>query len=167
MFTHLNLTEDAFPSPLWVIAAAALILSACGETESQAASGEASAEAQGDRLQMQVAQTTTPKARPKTSSTAAEYPYTVQTDHPFITYGCYQCHGYYGHGASTGPQLSTAMPFEAFQQVVRKPYGVMPAYSTELLSDEDLRKMYAYLENVPAPAPLEDIPLLDAMASEE
>lgn len=80
----------------------------------------------------------------------------------FVAYGCYQCHGYQGHGGGAGPRLSAPLlPYEAFEQIVRRPYGVMPAYPAELLSEETMRDIYAYLQTIPEPAPLEDIPLLD------
>jgi ubiquinol-cytochrome c reductase cytochrome c subunit len=79
---------------------------------------------------------------------------------PFVSYGCYQCHGYSGHGASSGPRLSADMPYESFQQIVRFPYGVMPAYPRELLSDEDLRAIYSFIEGQPPAPEIKDLPLL-------
>jgi mono/diheme cytochrome c family protein len=79
---------------------------------------------------------------------------------PFVSYGCYQCHGYFGHGASTGPRLSAAMPYEGFRQIVRFPYGVMPAYPLELLSDEQLRAIYSFIQSQPPAPDVEDLPLL-------
>jgi mono/diheme cytochrome c family protein len=79
---------------------------------------------------------------------------------PFVSYGCYQCHGYSGHGASSGPRLSAAMPYEGFQQIVRFPYGGMPAYPRELLSDEDLRAIYAFIRSQPPAPAIADLPLL-------
>ena len=79
---------------------------------------------------------------------------------PFVSYGCYQCHGYSGHGGSSGPRLSADMPYEGFRQIVRFPYGVMPAYPRELLSDEALRAIYSYIQSQ-RPAPdSKDLPLL-------
>lgn len=79
---------------------------------------------------------------------------------PFVSYGCYQCHGYFGHGASSGPRLSAAMPYEGFRQIVRFPYGVMPAYPVELLSDDVLRAIYSFIQSQPPPRDGEDLPLL-------
>jgi ubiquinol-cytochrome c reductase cytochrome c subunit len=79
---------------------------------------------------------------------------------PFVSYGCYQCHGYFGYGASSGPRLSAAMPYEAFRQIVRFPYGVMPAYPRELLSDEVLHTIYSFLQSRPPAPALEDLDLL-------
>jgi mono/diheme cytochrome c family protein len=79
---------------------------------------------------------------------------------PFVSYGCYQCHGHSGHGASSGPRLSADMPYEGFRQVVRFPYGVMPAYPRELLSDEALRAIYSFIQSQPPPPAAKDLPLL-------
>ncbi len=79
---------------------------------------------------------------------------------PFVSYGCYQCHGYSGHGGSSGPRLSADMPYEGFQQIVRFPYGVMPAYPRELLSDEALRAIYSFVQSQPQAPKIEDLPLL-------
>jgi Cytochrome c. len=83
---------------------------------------------------------------------------------PFVAYGCYQCHGYSGHGASSGPRLSADMPYEGLQRIVRFPYGVMPAYPRELLSDEDLRAIYSFIQSQPPAPKLETLPLLNAEA---
>ena len=79
---------------------------------------------------------------------------------PFVAYGCYQCHGYFGHGASSGPRLSSDMPYEGFRQIVRFPYGVMPAYPRELLSDEALRAIYSFIQSQPPAPQSKDLPLL-------
>jgi ubiquinol-cytochrome c reductase cytochrome c subunit len=79
---------------------------------------------------------------------------------PFVSYGCYQCHGYSGHGASSGPRLSPDMPYEGFQRIVRFPYGVMPAYPRELLSDEALRAIYSFIQSQPPAAEIKELPLL-------
>jgi ubiquinol-cytochrome c reductase cytochrome c subunit len=79
---------------------------------------------------------------------------------PFVSYGCYQCHGYFGHGGSSGPRLSAEMPYEGFRQIVRFPYGVMPAYPRELLSDEVLRAIYSFIRSQPPAPDSKDLPLL-------
>jgi mono/diheme cytochrome c family protein len=45
---------------------------------------------------------------------------------------------------------------------VRYP-NIMPAYTTELLSDDELRSIYEYLRSIPEPPPIEDIPALNAL----
>lgn len=36
----------------------------------------------------------------------------------------------------------------------------MPAYSPNVLSDEDLRMIYEYIQSIPKPAAVEDFPIL-------
>jgi mono/diheme cytochrome c family protein len=62
---------------------------------------------------------------------------------------------------SAGRVLSgTKLPFDAFQAYVRDPSGGMPPFHVEILSDSDLSDIYAYLESVPKPRPVSEIPLL-------
>ncbi|HKU17224.1 MAG TPA: cytochrome c [Steroidobacteraceae bacterium] len=83
---------------------------------------------------------------------------------PFVAYGCYQCHGYSGYGGSSGPRLSGDMPYEGFERIVRFPYGTMPAYPRELLSDEELRAIYSFIQSRPPPPLLKDLPMLNVEA---
>ena len=39
--------------------------------------------------------------------------------------------------------------------------NLMPAYSPNVLSEEQLRLIYAFVQSIPEPPPLEDIPELD------
>src|SRR5687767_11541465 len=79
----------------------------------------------------------------------------------FVQNGCYQCHGFQGQGAGTGPRLAPdVIPYESFARFVRKHRDVMPVYPTKVLSEDKLRKIYDYLKSLPkAPEPSE-IPLL-------
>ena len=54
-------------------------------------------------------------------------------------------------------------PFEAFVRFVRFP-NLMPAYSPNTLSDEQLKKIYAYIKAMPEPPKQEDIPELNLKA---
>ncbi len=68
----------------------------------------------------------------------------------YIEYGCYSCHGYEGQGGLiSGPRIApTALPLDAFSEILRRPYGVMPAYSPNVLSDEVLRGIHEYLQSI-------------------
>jgi mono/diheme cytochrome c family protein len=79
----------------------------------------------------------------------------------FLTEGCYACHGTVGQGASTGPRLAPGpLPFAAFQQQVRQPRQDMPRFTAQVLSDQDLADVYAYIQSIqPGPAAT-TIPLL-------
>ena len=80
----------------------------------------------------------------------------------FLRDGCYQCHGYAGQGtvagARVGPPVLTA---DGMIRYIRKPAGQMPAFGEAVLSDQEIRDIYAYLKTMPAPKPVKDIPLLD------
>ena len=79
----------------------------------------------------------------------------------FTSYGCYQCHGYEGQGGAAGPRIGPrALPYAGFGRYVRRPVGQMPPYTTRVLADADLEKIYAYVQSRPAPKPASDIPLL-------
>jgi mono/diheme cytochrome c family protein len=79
----------------------------------------------------------------------------------YIRVGCWSCHGYEGQGGIAGPKLAPdPLPFEAFAVVVRRTIAEMPAYSPQVLSDEALAAIYAYVMSVaPSPEP-DSIPLL-------
>jgi len=80
----------------------------------------------------------------------------------FVSYGCYQCHGYEGQGSSaTGPRLGPRpLPLASFSRYVRRPTGQMPPYTTKVASDSDLAKIHAFLEARPAPPAVDTIPQL-------
>ena len=74
---------------------------------------------------------------------------------------CWQCHGYEGQGSVAGVRIApTLYPYEAFALLVRHT-NLMPAYSPNVLSDEQLRLIYAFVRSIPEPPPLEEIPELD------
>lgn len=79
----------------------------------------------------------------------------------YMTYGCYQCHGTEGQGAITGPRLAPGpLPFESFKQFVRFPPNRMPAYSSEVLDESELKAIYAYITSIPNSQDVNEIPLL-------
>jgi mono/diheme cytochrome c family protein len=80
----------------------------------------------------------------------------------FLQHGCWQCHGYQGQGGVTGPKLApNPIPFETLSNFVRTTNRAMPPFSKEILSDEDLADIYAYLAAVPKGPDPKDIPLLN------
>jgi ubiquinol-cytochrome c reductase cytochrome c subunit len=72
----------------------------------------------------------------------------------FVSYGCYQCHGYEAQGSNaTGPRLGPRpIAYAAFSRYVRQPTGQMPPYTTKVVSDADLTNIYAFVQSRPAPA---------------
>ena len=72
----------------------------------------------------------------------------------FVKVGCYQ-------GGAAGPRIAPEpLPFDGLAAFVRASSGEMPPYTTTLLSDGDLADIYAYLQSIPRPPALADVPLL-------
>jgi ubiquinol-cytochrome c reductase cytochrome c subunit len=80
----------------------------------------------------------------------------------YVSYGCYQCHGYEAQGSSaTGPRLGPrAIAFASFAKYTREPTGQMPPYTIKVASDADIADIYAFVLARPAAPPVENIPLL-------
>jgi ubiquinol-cytochrome c reductase cytochrome c subunit len=67
----------------------------------------------------------------------------------FLQHGCWQCHGYQGQGG-VGPKLApNPIPFDTLSNYVRTTSRQMPPFSKQILSDEDLTDIYAFLQSVP------------------
>ncbi|HWF09317.1 MAG TPA: cytochrome c [Bryobacteraceae bacterium] len=82
----------------------------------------------------------------------------------FLRDGCYQCHGYAGQGTIAGARLAPpVLNAQGMIRYVRRPAGVMPAFTDKVLSDKELNDIYAYLKSLPAPKPVKEIPLLDQL----
>jgi mono/diheme cytochrome c family protein len=83
----------------------------------------------------------------------------------FMQKGCWECHGTQGQGAATGPRLApNPLPFETLSAFVRSTSRAMPPYREAVLSDADLADIYAYLQSIPQPKEVKDIPLLQQWA---
>ena len=102
------------------------------------------------------------QAPPATSAPATQTGNAEQGKKLYVSYGCYQCHGYEAQGSSaTGPRLGPRpMPFASFARYIRQPSGQMPPYTIKVASDTDLADIYAFVQARPAPPPLQSIPLL-------
>ena len=75
--------------------------------------------------------------------------------------GCYECHVNDAQGGPQGPRLGpNPIPLPRFVAYVRNPSGDMPPFTAKVVSDDDLSKIYAFLQSRPAPPPVKDIPLL-------
>jgi mono/diheme cytochrome c family protein len=88
----------------------------------------------------------------------------------FIHNGCWQCHDYNGQGSvatSNGKVIArTQLPLDAFMSFVRTTNGQMPPYRAPVLSDGDLGDIYAYLQSLPEPKAVSDIPLLNSVRAQ-
>ncbi len=89
----------------------------------------------------------------------------------YMKNGCYQCHGQSGQGGLSGARLAqTKLTAAAFTAYVRNPApGGMPPYRAAVMSDQELADVYAYIAALPAPPPVQSIPILndDAAGSRE
>ena len=82
----------------------------------------------------------------------------------FMKDGCYECHGREGQGAAqaSGPRIGPPQRFlRSFAKYVRQPTGQMPPFTAEVISDQELADIYAYLQSRPNASPAKDIPLLN------
>jgi len=79
----------------------------------------------------------------------------------FKRYGCYECHGYSAQGGVGARLAPNPIPFAALSAYVRAPKGQMPPYTTKVLSDAELRDIYAFLQSIPKPPDPKSIPLLN------
>jgi cytochrome c553 len=88
----------------------------------------------------------------------------------FVQHGCWQCHDFAGQGSvatSNGRVIArTQLPLDAFKSFVRTTNGQMPPYRSAVLSDDELDDIYAYLQSLPAPKAVSDIPLLNGVRSQ-
>ena len=80
----------------------------------------------------------------------------------YLTYQCWQCHGYEAQGGGAARLAAKAYTFDIFARFVRHP-NLMPAYPPQLLSDTELRQIYEYVRSIDAPPPLQDIPELKSV----
>lgn len=74
------------------------------------------------------------------------------SDHPEEVYStsvCMGCHGQSAMGGLGGPIAKTKLNQETFLNVVRQGKGMMPATSKEQMSDEEVLKVYAELQQKP------------------
>jgi mono/diheme cytochrome c family protein len=80
----------------------------------------------------------------------------------FLLHGCWQCHGYQGQGGIAGARLApNPIPFDTLSNFVRTTNRAMPPFRKEILSDEDLADIYAYLQSIPKDPDPNSIPLLN------
>jgi mono/diheme cytochrome c family protein len=80
----------------------------------------------------------------------------------FLQHGCWQCHGYQGQGGIAGLKLApNPIPFETLSNFVRTTNRAMPPYREEILSNDDLADIYAYLQSIPKGADPAGIALLN------
>jgi mono/diheme cytochrome c family protein len=109
---------------------------------------------------------------PKAEAAGSAAAPTTRSDRPgssslgrklYMRTGCYQCHGVQGQGAGFyGPQIApNPISLDLFARQLRLPRGKMPIYTPIVLSDQDLRDIYAYMRSIPRAKSVAEIPLLN------
>jgi mono/diheme cytochrome c family protein len=80
----------------------------------------------------------------------------------FMRNGCYQCHGTVGQGGAAGKRLAqTKLTLPVFIAFVRNPPpSGMPPYRAKIMPDQELTDVFAYIQTMPPPAPVANIPQL-------
>lgn len=90
----------------------------------------------------------------------------------FLTYGCYQCHGYSGQNGPGKHLVPMKFPQVAFTAYIRNPVKPnqidwMPSYSEKVLSNAQAGDIYAYIKTLPNAPAAKDIPLLTSIKAEK
>ena len=55
----------------------------------------------------------------------------------------------------------TQMPFDGFKGQLRQPVNDMPAYSEKVMSEKQIADIYAFVQSLPGPRPVKDVPILN------
>jgi mono/diheme cytochrome c family protein len=83
----------------------------------------------------------------------------------YLADGCFECHGRAGQGGRFNyptPSLAQIeLPVDSFIAFLRAAPNDMPAYSANVLSDQDAADIHAYLSSLPSRKPAKDFPLLN------
>jgi mono/diheme cytochrome c family protein len=83
----------------------------------------------------------------------------------YLADGCFECHGRAGQGGQFNYQTpalaKTALPVESFVAFLREAPNDMPSFSASVLSDKDAADIHAFLQTLPGPRPVKEIPQLN------
>ena len=89
---------------------------------------------------------------------------TINGKRVYLNDNCFTCHGRAGQGgAYNGPApalAKTAMPFEGFLGQIRNLSNDMPAYTAQVMPDQAVADIYAYMQSLPGPREAKDIAIL-------
>jgi mono/diheme cytochrome c family protein len=83
----------------------------------------------------------------------------------FLSYACYSCHSFDGHGGAGARLVPMPLNQTAFIAFVRNA-GRMPSYSSKALPDTKLIDIYAYIKTLPASPDAKSIPLIQELLKE-
>ena len=81
----------------------------------------------------------------------------------FLRVGCYTCHGFEGQGVPGRKLAPNPLPYPAFSNFVRTSTGEMPTFTPQVLPEQDLADIHAYLRLKPAAPNAAAIPLLQEL----
>ena len=83
----------------------------------------------------------------------------------YVAVGCFTCHGRQGQGGAfnyAAPVLAkTQWPVEALRAFLRVGVNDMPAYAREVLPDQQVADIHAFLRSLPCSRSPADFPLLN------
>jgi len=83
----------------------------------------------------------------------------------FLSYACYSCHSFDGHGGAGARLVPMPLNQAAFTAFVRNA-GRMPSYGPKVISDEKLADIYAYIKTLPTSPDAKNIPLIQELLKE-
>jgi mono/diheme cytochrome c family protein len=66
----------------------------------------------------------------------------------YVQQGCNQCHGDKAEGGVGPPLAHTPLSFDSVLKRIRSGGGMMPAFGADLLSENDARVLYGWLESL-------------------
>jgi mono/diheme cytochrome c family protein len=83
----------------------------------------------------------------------------------FVTYACYSCHSFDGHGGAGARLVPMPLNQAGFIGFVRNA-GRMPSYGAKVISDAQLVEIYAYIKTLPTSPDAKNIPLIQELLKE-
>jgi mono/diheme cytochrome c family protein len=83
----------------------------------------------------------------------------------FLSYACYSCHSFDGHGGAGARLVPMPLNQAGFIGFVRNA-GRMPSYGPKVISDEKLVDIYAYIKTLPVSPDAKSIPLIQELLKE-
>jgi len=85
----------------------------------------------------------------------------------FTDFGCVLCHGSTGYRGGIGGRPIAPMQhsLDAFRILVRSPGNAMPAFAPQVLSEEQLKKLYQFLSSVSPSPEVADLPVLKSLGA--
>jgi len=85
----------------------------------------------------------------------------------FKDFGCVLCHGSTGYRGGIGGRPIAPMQhsMDAFRILVRSPGNAMPAFAPQVLSEEQLKKLYQFLSSIKPSPEVAELPPLKSLGA--